>query len=84
MVSDNRLRMIGLAMVVAGLLLAAGTGCSALRTPLADRGVVLPPGVELPDGFYPLAYHYEPGNPDDDYDGWPRYIVCERDNMVMA
>lgn len=83
MLSNNRFGMIGIAVVVTGLALAAGTGCS-LHTPLADRDVELPPGVELPCGFYPLAGQYNTDNCEDHYNGWPRYIISERDNMIMA
>ena len=74
---------VWVAMSVAGLMVAVGTGCAG-TTPLADRYVQLPPGVELPPGFYPLAGQYDPQDPDDHYDGWPRYIACDADNMVMA
>src|SRR5207253_2494363 len=44
----------------------------------------LPGTVHLPHGYHPLRDHYSLDNPDDNYDGWPRYIVSERDHMVMA
>jgi len=58
-------------------------GCSH-HSPLADHHAELPDGVVLPEGFAPLVGHYGTGNPDDDYMGWPRYIVSERDNMIMC
>ncbi len=77
-------RLGGMGLLAAVLLAAAlGAGCSH-HSPLADLGAALPAGVALPEGFHPLAGHYDPANPDDHYNGWPRYIVCEKDNMVMA
>ncbi len=37
----------------------------------------------LPDGFTPMI-GLDPNNPDDYPDNWPRFIVCEADNMIMA
>jgi len=51
---------------------------------LANHFAPLPGHVNLPGGFYPLVGQYDPDNPDDHYDGWPRYIVCEADGMTMA
>lgn len=65
------------------LLLLAAVGCGQ-KSPLADRCAELPEGVVLPQGFAPLRGHYGLGNEDDDYGGWPRYIVSERDNMIMC
>ena len=73
-----------LGVLVAGWFLAVGTGCQHARSMLADRTTELPANVCLPHGFYPLSGHNTPDNPEDNYDGWPRYIVCERDNMIMA
>jgi|GEM_PF-665436 len=70
--------------VAAGLLLATSTGCQPTQSKLADRAADLPMAAHLPPGFYPLTGHAAQGNPDDCYNGWPRYIVCENDNMVMA
>jgi formylglycine-generating enzyme required for sulfatase activity len=38
----------------------------------------------LPERFHPLLNHYDPNNYEDHYNGWPRYIVSDRDNMVMC
>jgi len=72
--------------VVCLVALAVGSGCatSRSRSSLADKQVVLPAHVALPDGFYPLAGHYCPDNPGDHYDGWPRYVVGTRDKAIMA
>ncbi len=58
-----------------------GTDMGSVET---EVGSPLPAGVELPPGFCPLAGQYDLDNPEDHYDGWPRYIVCEADNMTMA
>ncbi|NLX13705.1 MAG: formylglycine-generating enzyme family protein [Phycisphaerales bacterium] len=79
MVSVNR--SIAAACIMLGLF--AGFGCN-LHTPLADRHAYLPPHVQLPEGFSPLVGQYDPNNPEDSYNGWPRYIVGDRDNMIMA
>ena len=96
MLSDSRLWRAGMA-VACGLLMGVGTGCESTPdgggpvvveitppTPLADYTATLPEGVLLPPGFYPLAGQYDPINEEDQYNGWPRYIVCEADEMVMA
>jgi formylglycine-generating enzyme required for sulfatase activity len=66
----------------AALIVILGTGCGRPKSPLADRQAEAP--ANLPPGFYPLKGHDDPANPDDYYDGWPRYIVSARDNMIMA
>jgi formylglycine-generating enzyme required for sulfatase activity len=38
----------------------------------------------LPSGFHPLAKQSDLTNEADHYNGWPRYIVCKRDGMIMA
>ncbi|MBI4581192.1 MAG: SUMF1/EgtB/PvdO family nonheme iron enzyme [Planctomycetes bacterium] len=68
-------------MLVAAAL--AATGCH-MKTPLADRAAEIPAGVELPEGFYPLRGHFGLDSDNDHYDGWPRYIVCARDSMVLC
>jgi len=83
MTLGTRCCSVGCCIAVMVVLLIAGIGCQ-VTSPLVDRHVVLPPGVELPEGFYPLRGQYSPDNPEDNYNGWPRYIVCDRDNMVMA
>jgi hypothetical protein len=40
--------------------------------------------VMLPAGFRPLDRLEPPVGDEDEYAGWPRYIVCERDDMIMA
>ncbi len=80
-------RRLPAAVFVSGwILLAAGAGCSRPErfSPLADVSTPLPEAVSLPPGFYPLAGQYDPSNPADHYHGWPRYIVGETDNMIMA
>ena len=77
----GNMRWMGLA-VAAVLIVAVGTGCSKARSPLADRAAQV--DVQLPPGFYPLKGHSDPSNDDDNYEGWPRYIVSVRDNMIMA
>jgi formylglycine-generating enzyme required for sulfatase activity len=76
----------GAGLVTVLLALAVGMGCSRSERmlPLANLDVQLPPGVELPDGFYPLKGNSDPANPEDNYNGWPRYIVSTRDRMIMA
>lgn len=79
--------------VTAALALAA-SGCassSACSTcqgcvdgRLGDARAELPEGVRLPAGFHPLAGHYSTDNAADHFNGWPRYISCDRDGMVMA
>jgi formylglycine-generating enzyme required for sulfatase activity len=93
---ENRFRVAG-AVLAGVLLLAAGMGCCmdgqsrATIAPVAeaaagaaDYGAPLPAGVNLPQGFYPLSGQYDLENPDDHYDGWPRYIMSVSDEMVMA
>lgn len=79
---DRTIRM-GFAVVFV-LVAVTGVGCTRHHSPLADVCAQLPEGVVLPEGFYPLANHSELDRADDSYNGWPRYIVCDRDNMVMA
>ncbi|HPD30864.1 MAG TPA: formylglycine-generating enzyme family protein [Phycisphaerae bacterium] len=94
--SDNRFRFAGAVLAVV-LLLAGGVGCcldkqaritvasaTDVTAGTADRGAPLPAGVSLPPGFYPLSGQYDLENPDDHYGGWPRYIMCVADGMVMA
>ncbi len=91
---DNRCWVAG-AVLAVGLLLTAGVGCQEkqvhvaaspedMAAALPDYGAVLPEGVNLPDGFYPLWGQYDPKDPEDSYEGWPRYIMCAADGMVMA
>jgi formylglycine-generating enzyme required for sulfatase activity len=92
---ENRLRIAG-AVLAGVLLLTAGFGCHSKQAPvvavspeesvaaIADYGATLPEGVTLPDGFYPLWGQYDPKNPEDNYNGWPRYIISVSDGMVMA
>ncbi len=80
MVSAKRLLTCG--GVLAGLMLTTA-GCGK-QTPRVACQAVLPEGVELPAGFYPLAGHYNLDNPEDHYNGWPRYILSETDDMVMV
>jgi formylglycine-generating enzyme required for sulfatase activity len=93
----NGCRVLTAGMCVVALL-AAVAGCQSshqdvsrnqapLVVPaavLADYEAELAEGISLPDGFYPLVGHYDLDNPADHYEGWPRYIVCEADRMVMA
>lgn len=73
-------RWAGPALGVA-FVLAMSAGCSHRMHPMAD---VKEPAVQLPAGYYPLKGHNEAGNDDDNYNGWPRYIVSDRDNMIMV
>jgi formylglycine-generating enzyme required for sulfatase activity len=92
MVSAKRVFTCG--MISAGLIVIAVAGCNnqqeemerSVQTPLElpNAAAVLPQGVELPMGFYPLAGHYNLDNPADHYNGWPRYILSEIDDMVMV
>jgi hypothetical protein len=81
----GNVRWIGPA-AVAALIVAMGAGCSGktdgMCSPLADRYMLT--DVQLPPGFHPLKGHYDPANEEDNYNGWPRYIVSRRDNMIMA
>jgi formylglycine-generating enzyme required for sulfatase activity len=79
--------------IVTGILLAGWVGCQkpapepvtvASYTPLADLNAQTPQGVTLPPGFYPLVGHYNTANPNDHYNGWPRYIVSNTDSMIMC
>ena len=73
------------AAAMCGLLAVVGLGCSHHHhSPLADQNAELSSGIDLPEGFYPLRGQYAVDSPDDNYDGWPRYIVSSRDNMMMA
>lgn len=72
------------ATLAAGLLVGAAAGCAEKCHPLAEYGVDLPSHVHLPPGFYPLKGHADFDNADDTYDGWPRYIFSERDEMIMV
>lgn len=71
-------------LVASVAVLVLTMGCARSKSPLVDRCVELASGVELPEGFAPLRGHYGFDNPEDDYHGWPRYIVSERDNMIMC
>ncbi|HOW72916.1 MAG TPA: SUMF1/EgtB/PvdO family nonheme iron enzyme [Phycisphaerae bacterium] len=91
MAAVNRVWTGGLMACALAVVLASGFGChcknksmTILPSPLADTAAVLPEGVTLPAGFYPLAGHYQPNSQDDDYNGWPRYIVSDKDDMIMA
>src|SRR5690606_5925450 len=65
------------------LMLAVAAGCSSTKhSPLVE--VSAETAVALPPGFYPLKGHYDLANDDDHYNGWPRYIVSEADNMIMV
>jgi formylglycine-generating enzyme required for sulfatase activity len=88
--------MVAGTVLVSVLLLAGGLGCHGKQAQvtvasaedtaaaIADRGAPLPEGVSLPDGFYPLSGQYDLSNPEDHYNGWPRYIVSVTDGTVMA
>lgn len=81
----GNVRWMGLA-AVAALIVAMGAGCSGntngMCSPLADWDAQT--DVQLPPGFCPLKGHSDTSNEDDTYNGWPRYIVSVRDNMIMA
>ncbi|NLX20834.1 MAG: formylglycine-generating enzyme family protein [Phycisphaerae bacterium] len=80
---------VGLALLAVAVMMVWTTGCQSPPhnegfSPLADYEAVTAPGVSLPPGFYPLVGHYSQDDENDHYDGWPRYIVSERDDMIMA
>jgi len=78
MVVKSRMVFALLVCVLAGTVVWNG-GC-ARACPMSDHKVILPEGVSLPKGFSPMK-----GLAEEDYvDGWPRYIVCEKDGSVMA
>lgn len=73
-----------LAMAVA---IVGAVGCQHEKkmqtATLHDMSGETPANVNLPPGFAPLKMHA--GNSgDDSYGPWPRYIVSEKDNMVMV
>ena len=70
--------------VLTAVWMIAILGCHPRAVEIADRCAELPANVQLPDGFYPLRDHYLINNADDNYNGWPRYIVSDRDNMIMC
>lgn len=92
---ENRLPFAG-AVLAGGLLLIAAVGCQDKQSPviavspqdtaaaMADYGATLPEGVSLPSGFYPLWGQFDPNDPEDNCNGWPRYIISVADGMVMA
>lgn len=71
---------------LAGLaVLAALCGCGHKHCEnMCDQSAELPEKVKLPAGFAPLRGHTDMANASDSYDGWPRYIVSQRDQMVMC
>jgi len=74
------------ALAAVGTCVAAlSLGCSQGKPAAAmnDDGDESP-SVELPPGFYPLRGHFESDNPDDHYNGWPRFIASARDHMIMV
>ncbi len=92
---QKRLVVAG-AVLLGAMLLTAGLGCGDKQSKItlasaedtaaavADYGAMLPEGINLPDGFYPLLGQYDLKNPDDHYNGWPRYIISVSDGMVLA
>lgn len=84
-------RRFSVVCLLVGLAVTGGLGCaqanrafSERSCTLADHEASLPPGVELPPGFYPLARQSDQANEEDHYNGWPRYIVSEWDDMIMV
>ncbi len=80
---------VGLVLLAATVMALWVTGCQSpppggSSSPLADYQAVTAPGVSLPPGFYPLVGHYNQDDENDHYAGWPRYIVSEKDDMIMA
>lgn len=62
----------------------AFTGCSATKTQLGDSTLLGHGNASLlPDEFVPLV-GLDPSNPHHYPDNWPRFIVSNRDNMVMV
>lgn len=92
MAAVNRVWTSGLMACALAVILASGSGCHCKDkqsmkiqpSPMADYAATLPEGVSLPSGFYPLAGHYQPDSQDDSYNGWPRFIVSEKDDMIMV
>ncbi|UCD27272.1 MAG: formylglycine-generating enzyme family protein [Planctomycetota bacterium] len=84
MVSIKQWYAVTCGITLVGLLVVGNVGCHPKCLPVADYAACLPPHVQLPKGFYPLAGHYNLDNPEDHYDCWPRYIICTKDNMIMA
>lgn len=60
------------------------TGCSWNHTQLGDRSIRSHGNASLlPEEFVPLT-GLDPNNPHHYPDNWPRFIVSQRDNMVMV
>jgi formylglycine-generating enzyme len=75
----------GLVGWVAGLaVLALLCGCGHQKANKCERCAALPENVHLPNGFVPLHGESDTAAADDNYDGWPRYIVSQRDQMIMC
>lgn len=72
-------RIFGL-LISCGILAFICSTLSCARSASCDLSVVLDEGVDLPAGFCVMK-----GLSEKDYvDGWPRYIVCEKDGSVMV
>lgn len=70
-----------LAWVGCGCMLVVGCGTTSQLAEKDARS--FGNAYLLPDGFYPLR-GLDPDNPHQYPNNWPRYIVCQADNMVMA
>ncbi len=82
--------------MAAGAVLAAGLiGCSQQTCTRASQAAEGPGGFCLPPGFIPMPktdYHTvldgtdwpPPYDPDPTTTGWPRYIICCADRMMMG
>jgi len=81
---ESNIRWYATAGMVLGMLLAVNIGCQPKAMPIADYHACLPAGVNLPPGFHPLRDHSNTDDPQDSYNGWPRYIVSVKDHMIMA
>ncbi|MBN1488765.1 MAG: SUMF1/EgtB/PvdO family nonheme iron enzyme, partial [Phycisphaerae bacterium] len=81
-VSSKLLPVVGAALLVAALL-AGGCARDKYISNLADKHGTFTHDADLPCGFYPLV-GLNPDDPNDYVNGWPRYIVCNADNSVMA
>lgn len=74
-----------LSIMLTGALVGSLLGCASNdKRQLADETAPVEQHVLLPRGFQPLADQSIPDDEQDHYGGWPRYIVSERDKMVMA
>ncbi|NOX59377.1 MAG: formylglycine-generating enzyme family protein [Planctomycetes bacterium] len=83
LLKDGRLSVVSVGSLLFAICLVQ-TGCSATKTQLGDRSLRGHGNTSmLPDEFVPLT-GLDPSNPNHYPDNWPRFIVSNRDNMVMV